>query len=414
MEQTDICIIGAGPGGAGAALKLSYLGQSCILLDKAQFPRDKVCGDALSGKITTLLGRLDPAMLQRLRAQTENIDVWGIRFIPPNGKVIDLPFQIGYQKDKHHAPGYVSRRLEFDNFLIKEVRQRDNIDFRENVHITDYKKADDGWEITDKGGATHIRAKIVLIADGAHSRFSRHIAGHEKENKHHAAAVRAYYEGITGFHDDNFIELHFLPEINPGYFWIFPLANGGANVGLGMRSDFVQKKRLNLRKKMLEVIENHPEIKARFAHATLTSKILGYGLPLGSKRRSLSGDHYMLLGDAGHLVDPLTGEGIGNAFYSGFMAAEQAIDCLKTERFDADYLLNYDKRLDRVLRAEMRLSYKIQRVMQIEWLVNFITSFIAGNPRIVEILCRMYTDFDLRKQLVKPWFWVKVLFRKKK
>lgn len=414
MEKTDVCIIGAGPGGAGAALKLSYLGQSCILLDKAQFPRDKICGDAISGKITTLLGRLDPEILSRFREESDNLDVWGIRFIPPNGRVLDLPFQASYEKNKHKAPGYTSRRLEFDNFLIKEIRKRDNIDFREGVQITDYKKTTDGWEITDKNSAIHIHAKILLIADGAHSRFSRHIAGHEKENAHHAAAVRAYYDGVTGFHKDNFIELHFLPEINPGYFWIFPLANGGANVGLGMRSDFVQKKRLNLRKIMLELMENHPEIKTRFSNATLTSKIVGYGLPLGSKRRSLSGDHYMLLGDAGHLIDPLTGEGIGNAFYSGFMAAEQAIKCLKNENFDTAYLLNYDKRVDRVLRAEMRLSYKIQRVMQIQWLVNFITSFIANNPKFIETLSRMYTDFDLRKKLVKPWFWAKIIFGKKK
>lgn len=411
MEQIDICIIGAGPGGAGAALKLSYLGIPCVLLDKAQFPRDKICGDAISGKITTLLGRLDPDMLQRFRSKTENIDVWGIRFIPPNGRTLDLPFQVGYDKTKSDSPGYVSKRLDFDNFLIDEVNQRDNIDFRENIDITEYTKTSNGWEIKDKSGSVHIHAKILLVADGAHSRFSRLIAGHEKENAHHAAAVRAYYDGVTGFHEDNYIELHFLPELNPGYFWIFPLPNGSANVGLGMRSDFVQKSRLNLRKLMLEVIENHPEIKTRFTDATLNSKILGYGLPLGSKRRSLSGDHYMLLGDAGHLVDPLTGEGIGNAFYSGFMAAEQAVQCLKDDRYDANYLLAYDKRLDRVLRAEMRLSYKIQRVMQTQWLVNFLTSFIANNPKVIDILCRMYTDFDLRKKLVKPLFWFKVLLR---
>ena len=121
----------------------------------------------------------------------------------------------------------------------------------------------------------------------------------------------------------------------------------------------------------------------------------------------------MLLGDAGHLIDPLTGEGIGNAFYSGFIAAEQVVQCLEDQRYDAAYLKAYDARVDRVLRAEMRLSYQLQRIMQVQWLTNMITGFIASNPKIIELLCRMYTDFDLRKQLVRPWFWLKMWLGRK-
>lgn len=407
MIETEVCIVGAGPGGASAALKLSYLGIPCLLLDKARFPRDKVCGDAVSGKVTLLLSRLDPAMLRRFRQQVTNIDVWGIRFIPPNGRELQIPFKIDYDKGVDEAPGYVMRRTDFDNFLIDEVNQRANIDFREGTEVKQYERSDNGWNLTTAAGE-QISCRILLVADGAYSYFSRHIAGHAKENAHYAAALRAYYKGVTGFHHDNFIELHFLPELNPGYFWIFPLPDGRANVGLGMRSDFVQKRRLNLRQVMEEVFENHPDIAARFEGAELEDKIVGYGLPLGSKQRSLSGDNYMLLGDAGHLIDPLSGEGIGNAFYSGFIAAEQVQQCLQEQRFDAEYLKAYDVRVDRVLRVEMRLSYQLQRIMQIQWLTNLITSFIANNPRVIELLCRMYTDFDLRKQLVRPWFWLKM------
>ncbi len=414
MPQTDICIVGAGPGGTGAALRLSYLGIPSLLVDKASFPRDKVCGDAISGKITTLLGRLDPAMLARFRQQAIHTDVWGIRFIPPNQRTIELPFKIGYKRAPDEAPGYVAKRWDFDQFLIDEVQRRSDIDFQENTKVSRYERSDKGWRVFLDDDSLLTECRILIIADGAHSHFSRHIARHEKDDAHHAAAVRAYYKGVEGFHDDNFIELHFLPELNPGYFWLFPLPNGYANVGLGMRSDFVRDRRLNLRKLLDEVIEHNPRIKSRFQHAEREGKVVGYGLPLGSKRRSLSGDHYMLLGDAGHLIDPLTGEGIGNAFYSGFIAAEQAQVCLRESRFDADYLKAYDVRVDRVLRSEMRLSYQLQRVMQNVWLTNLLTGFIADNPKIIELLCRMYTDFDLRKQLVRPLFWLKMWWRRKK
>ncbi|MEZ4986133.1 MAG: geranylgeranyl reductase family protein [Saprospiraceae bacterium] len=311
---TPVGIVGAGPGGAAAALKLSYLGIPCILIDKASFPRDKVCGDAVSGKVTTLLGRLDPDMLQRFRQLATHVDVWGIHFIPPNGKILEIPFKLDYDTSRDDAPGYVIRRMDFDNFLVEEVRKRDNIQFLEATEVAGYEKTENGWHLTDKSGNTIVNCQLLLVADGAYSQFSRHIAGHKKENEHYAAAVRAYYKGVTGFHDDNFIELHFLPELNPGYFWIFPLPNGGANVGLGVRSDFVQKRKMDLKALMDTAIASHPEIAARFKNATMEGRLAGYGLPLGSKRRHLSGDHYMLLGDAGHLIDPSRAKGLAMPF----------------------------------------------------------------------------------------------------
>lgn len=414
MIQTDICIVGAGPAGAYAALKLSYLGIPSVLIDKAQFPRDKVCGDALSGKVPLQLNRIDPALLGRFQQNFKPIDVWGVRFYPPNNRLIELPFQPGYQRKPDEAPGYVSKRLDFDYFLIQEVQRCQNIDLRLGTAITRYEKTDYGWRASSEDGSLEVDCRLLLVADGAHSAFSRKIAGLDQDPQHHCAAVRAYYSGVTGFHDHNFIELHFLPDLNPGYFWVFPLPNGLANVGLGVRSDIISKERLNLRELLPQMIEKHPQLRERFANARLEGKIMGYGLPLGSKDRVLSGDNYLLLGDAGHLIDPLTGEGIGNAFYSGMIAAELAQKAIADGRFDAEYLRAYDVRIERVLRSEMRLSYKLQRLLEHRLITNLLTGFIADHPRIVELFCRMYTDFDLRLQLVNPVFWVKAWLNRRR
>jgi flavin-dependent dehydrogenase len=148
-----------------------------------------------------------------------------------------------------------------------------------------------------------------------------------------------------------------------------------------------------------------PEFRERFANAEPLEKTVGYGLPLGSKKRVLSGDHYLLIGDAGHLIDPLTGEGIGNGVYSGFIAAELAEKCLAENRFDAKFLKAYDVRIARVLGTELKLSYRLQQIMQHKRITNLLTNFIADNPKVIELFCRMYTDFELRKQLVNPLFW---------
>lgn len=410
MTETEICIVGAGPGGAGTALKLSYLGIPCILLDKAEFPRDKICGDAISGKVTTLLNRLDPAILERFHGMTEaQIDIWGIKFAAPNGRDIDVPFAMNYNKETDTAPGYVSRRTDFDNFLIEEIKRRDNIDFRDNTEIKDYEKTADGWIVTDKSGNLRIKCKLLIQAGGAYNPFSRHQAGLEKDNKHYAGAVRAYYKNVGQMHGDNFIELHFVREIIPGYFWIFPLPGGHANVGLGMRSDFVSKQKVNLREEMLKIIAHNPKFKDRFKNAELEGKITGFGLPLGSKKRPISGDNYLLVGDAGHLIDPLTGEGIGNAIYSGFIAAELAEKCLADKRFDAQYLKAYDVRVARVLYSEMKLSYQLQRMLRYPRLANAIANLVARNRKFIDLISEMYTDFSLRKQLINPIFWFKLL-----
>ena len=410
MSATPIVIIGAGPAGAATALRLSYLNIPSVLLDRADFPRDKVCGDAISGKVPTLLNRLDPAIMDRFRRRFRPTDVWGIRFYPPSKKLIELPFKIGYERIPDEAPGYVSKRLDFDAFLIEEVRRRPDIDLHLNTEVTATERTADGYRVRSRDGRSW-DCRLLIDGSGAHSKFSRHEAGQETDKRHHAAAVRAYYRGVTGFHPDNFIELHFLDAYNPGYFWIFPLPDGQANVGLGMRSDIVKRKGLNLRRELDRIVAS-AQFRDRFHDAEQVTPTVGYGLPLGSKERTLSGDHYLLTGDAGHLIDPLTGEGIGNAVYSGFIAAELAGQCLAEDRYDAAFLAAYDVRIARVLRSELRLSYRMQQIMQNKFVTNFLTGIVAANPKLVELLCRMYTDFELRKQLVKPTFWWK-LFRTK-
>lgn len=411
MYKTDVCILGAGPGGAATALKLSYLGIPSILIDKSIFPRDKVCGDALSGKVSVLFDRLDPEIMNRFREIAVQYDVWGIRFVPPNTPPIDLFFPL--KSDKIGiAPGYVSKRMDFDNFLINEVKKRENITFYDGINIEEIKKTPEGFELSDKSGLFKVSTRMLLAANGAHSSFTRKYVGINIEPKHYAGAVRAYYENVTMESDKNLIELHFIDEIVPGYFWIFPLPNNQSNIGLGLRTDVISKRKLNMKKCMEEIISNHPVLSKRFENASRLSEIVGYGLPLGSKKRSISGDHFMLIGDAAYLVDPMTGEGIGNAIYSGFMAAEQTQKCLEFNNFTAKYISDYDERVERVLGKEMILSYRLQKMLSYPIIVKIIAKIINGNKNLIRMMSDMYTDLEKRKQLVNPVFWIKMLFSK--
>ncbi len=413
MLKTEVCIVGSGPGGAATALKLSHLGIPCILVDKAVFPRDKICGDAISGKGVTILRRIDPAIVERFEAAVqEQTPVWGIRFVSPNAKEIDVPFRPGFDPATDPKQGFVSRRIDFDRMLVDEVQRRSDIRFFQGISVEHYKKTPSGYVISSKGGSFEVEAQILIVANGANSNFSRHHAGLEKDEKHHAGAVRAYYKNVGGLHPEGFIELHFLKEIIPGYLWIFPLPGGYANVGLGMRSDYLSRRRFNLSKSLQELIEAHPQLCDRFRDAEQVSKITGYGLPLGSKKRRISGDHFMLVGDAGHLIDPLSGEGIGNAIYSGFIAAEQAGKCLEAGNFSAKFMEAYDLRVARVLGKEMEISYRLQQMMARPWLVNLLAGWVSRNRSLLDVISRMYTDLDVRKKALNPLFWLKLIMGK--
>ncbi|WBO85160.1 geranylgeranyl reductase family protein [Hymenobacter yonginensis] len=411
MLETDICILGAGPGGATAALHLANAGHRCLLLDKATFPRDKVCGDALSGKVINELRRIGEALPAQLAADPAQVPSWGIDFYAPNGRKLAVPFKPHYNKAADRAAGHIIKRLDFDNFLIEEVRRRSEIDFREGLDAALPEQQPDGrWLVRDAAGAPVALARLLLVANGAQSGFARLVAGHALEPAHHCAGLRAYYRGVQGLHADNFIELHFIQDFLPGYLWVFPLPNGEANVGVGMLTEAVSKKKVNLRERLAEILQTHPALKDRFAGAERLGPVRGFGLPLGSRRRVLSGPSYLLLGDAASLIDPFTGEGISHAMVSGRHAADWAGRALAAQDFSAGFLRGYDAAVYNRLGQELRLSRAMQKLLDYPWLFNFVANRAANNPTLAETLSMMFLDLDMRERLRQPSFYLKLLF----
>jgi geranylgeranyl reductase family protein len=409
----DICILGAGPGGATAALHLANAGQPCLLLDRAAFPRDKVCGDALSGKVINELKRIDATLHERLAATPAQIPSWGIDFFAPNGRQLGIPFKPKFDKTADRPAGHIAKRIDFDNFLVEEVRKRPEIDFRENVDVARTERTATGWQLLDKAGRELATCRLLLVANGAQSEFARKVAGHALEPDHHCAGLRTYYSGVSGLSPDNFIELHFIKDFLPGYLWVFPLPNGQANVGVGMLSKTVAAKKINLRQRLDEILATHPTLAPRFARAERLGPVRGFGLPLGSKRRALSGANYLLLGDAGSLIDPFSGEGISHAMVSGRHAAIWAAQAVTTANCGAEFLKNYDRAVYNRLWQELRLSRVMQRLLNFPSLFNIVANRAVNNPTLAETLSAMFMDLDLRERLRQPSFYFKLLFGSK-
>jgi flavin-dependent dehydrogenase len=231
--------------------------------------------------------------------------------------------------------------------------------------------------------------------------------------KHHAAGVRAYFSGIQGLDPQGFIELHFLKELVPGYLWIFPLPDGRANVGLGLRSDHVRERRLDLKAELLRLVSTHPTMKDRFATAQLDGTVQGLGLPLASKRHKLSGDGYLLIGDAGHLIDPFTGEGISHAMISGVHAADVATNMIRSGIITPSAAKVYDERVWKRLGKELTISTRLQQLAHQAWLFDFVVDRATKNPALADTISSMFTDLDLRERLKKPGFYMDLVLGRK-
>ena len=411
--ETDVLIAGAGPGGASTSVFLAKEKINHIIIDKAVFPRDKICGDAFSGKSVGILKRITPAWQDYFLADKNKAVIsTGIQFTAPDNTSLDIPFLLKNTKEQIPA-GFVSKRIDFDNTLAGLIDNQ-YATLLTNTLLEDIEEIKDGLLVTIKqhGERKQIFTKMIVGAEGRGSIVAKKMAQHTMEPAHYSAGIRAYYKNVSGMHEQNYIELHFLKELQPGYLWIFPLPNGTANVGVGMLSKSISLKKVNLKQLMLEAIKTHPTLKDRFVNATIEGPIDGWGLPLGSKKRKLSGNRFLLTGDAGSLIDPFTGEGIGNAMVSGLVASRVIKKAIDANDFSIHFLKQYDDELYTKLWTELKLSHYLQILSSKPRLFNFVVNKASRSKELKETISCMFENVDIRKKFMNPLFYLKILFNR--
>ncbi len=414
MYSQRVVIVGAGPAGCSTSLFLSQHKIPHLILEKGLFPRDKICGDALSGKVVEVLKKYDENIIHQMTQNPNNfLGSWGVKFVAPNGKALDIPFKKNSSQEPH-APGFISRRMHFDHFMVQQL-DPNYAELITGAEVLSIVKEDTINLLTylKNGVKQTIPFDLIIGCDGDRSVVEKTFVNRPFESKHYCAGIRAYYQNVSNLHPQNFIELHFLDELLPGYFWIFPLGDGTCNVGAGMLSSSVSKNKVNLKEQMLKAIAQNPNIKDRFKNATPEGKIHGWGLPLGSKKRSISGDNYILTGDAASLIDPFTGEGIGNALYSGYFAAQAIKRAIDEKNFTARFLAHhYDAAVYHRLWNELKLSHTLQKLSKNNRLFNFVVNRAHRSETLRNTISCMFEDMDLRAQFRNPLFWWKMLIGK--
>ncbi|MFD1469217.1 geranylgeranyl reductase family protein [Hymenobacter caeli] len=359
----DVVVLGAGPAGTACALALRGSGLRVALVDKARFPRDKICGDAIPGPALKALRQLDPAYADELLAGLHpKAETRTSRVVAPNGRGLAV---------RWHLPTFNSPRLHFDAALLALVKRHTATEIREGFAVKTLAPAPDGLTLTAPDGR-RLHARLLIACDGAHSVAARQLAHRRLDRAHHCAAVRAYYTGMADA-DGRTTEFFFLKKYPAGYLWVFPVGAGVHNVGFGMLSSDIAKQGVDLKKTLLELLATHPQLAGRFAQARALGPLAGFGLPLGTGRpaHALAGAHWLLCGDAASLIDPLQGHGIDTAVKSGILAAAQAVACFAQQDFSTGFMQQYARAVQARLGPQLARSYRIMRFLGNKpWLVN--------------------------------------------
>ena len=407
-HEFDLLIAGAGPAGCTLALNLAGKSLRIGIIEKDWFPRHKICGDALSGKVLSVMKRIPGNVYDDFLLNVDKIPSRGIHFIAPNHHVLDVPFQLT-RETTTQAPGYICKRNDFDNFLFAKLRDHANIQIFEGEKISEVITHHDHVHV--KTGNHQFLGQMIAGADGVHSTVRKYLHGIPVDNRHFCTGIRAYYENIKNLHPENFIELIFLKELLPGYFWIFPSTAAQVNAGFGMMQNRITERKENLVHIFNDLITGHPLLAPRFRNARITGKPEAHTLPLGTWKSKRSGNRFVLLGDAAFLVDPFTGEGIGNAMASGEIAASILENCFRVNDFSSRALAAYDNRIERRFAQEFRTAAVMQRFARSAWLVNLVVEKARKNKGVSDLLTAMFTNEDVKEKLTRPGFYAGLLLK---
>ncbi|BAJ30294.1 MULTISPECIES: geranylgeranyl reductase family protein [Kitasatospora] len=323
VESTaDVIVVGAGPAGASTAYWLAQAGLDVLLLEKTEFPREKVCGDGLTPRAVKQLVDMgiDVSADGWLRNKGLRIIGGGVRL------ELDWP-------DLAAFPDYglVRKRADFDELLARQA-QKAGARLYENCNVSGPVKDRAGriTGVTAKLGPdkreVEFHAPLVVAADGNSTRLSLAMGLHRMESRPMGVAYRTYFTSPR--HDDDYLESWLelwdtrggQKKLLPGYGWIFGMGDGTSNVGLGILNSSPAFGDLNWREVLKSWCASMPE-EWGYTPDNMTEPIRGAALPMAFNRQPHYTKGLLLVGDAGGMVNPFNGEGIAYAMESGQLAA---------------------------------------------------------------------------------------------
>jgi geranylgeranyl reductase family protein len=311
-SHADVVVVGAGPAGSAAAAWAARAGGDVLVIDAANFPRDKACGDGLTPRAVAELERL--GLGEWLDARIRHR---GLRMSGFGGEV-----EVQWPGPSFPSTGSAVARVELDD-RIRKVAEESGARMRLGVKAVgvNHDSSTRVVSVTLSDG-TVVGCRDLIVADGARSTLGRVLGRRWHQETVYGIAARGYL--ATPRSDDPWLTSHLelrSPDgaVLPGYGWIFPLGNGEVNIGVGALSTVKRPAELALRPLMSYYTDLRREEWGFEGPPRAMSSAL---LPMGGAVSGVAGRNWMLIGDAAACVNPLNGEGIDYGLETGRLAAE--------------------------------------------------------------------------------------------
>jgi menaquinone-9 beta-reductase len=364
MLPTKICIIGGGPGGASASLFLSKQKISHILVDKASFPKHKVCGECFDGRVWHNLNRLSTDYVNDMEAKGIIVKSWKYSLNTQNANVvIDFP--------KDNTPRILTQRYKFDGYLMEQAKKSPYAQIIENQHINSIEYAND--KIILKSKTLAIEAELVLLATGAFSKLTNH--NDSKDDIY--LFERAYYRNFES-KGENEVEIYFFKKPVKGYLYVCPAGPELYNIELSAHKQDLKKSNLKMSDILALALEEYPEVKERFYRADQIAKPKGTFMSFKHRKLNLqAGERLLNIGEAAFCINPITGAGVGNSMTMARLVTEAIAEHLHDENFAKLVAKDYEKKaklnFKSLVKTNIALNYFMNNIVLFEPFMAFIS-----------------------------------------
>jgi menaquinone-9 beta-reductase len=387
----DVIVVGAGPAGSTAALVLARAGVRVRIIDRAQFPRDKLCGDTLNPGALSIVERLGV----RKQVEEQALPIAGMTVTGPGGAHVGADYP-------HGLRGAAIARRDLDEICLKAAISA-GAEFDPGVvargpSVDERGRAVTGVRVSRNGHPFTLSARVVIGAEGRHARLAFALGLSSFVSSPKRWAFGAYFTDVEGLGSRG--EMHVRPG---GYIGLAPLPGGLANVcvvrelgglqaagsrlwaakcGGGLEAPEPEARSPQPATIVADAIAADPLLKARFSAARRISPVTTLG-PLGIESNAAGCPGLLLAGDAAGFIDPMTGDGLRFALRGGELAAHAAL-----------------RELESAIPAYRELGVARSHEFSRKWRLNRGLRLLVGSPRAVGLVTRVSTFWEAPVRLL--------------
>src|SRR5438309_2408859 len=382
----DVVVVGGGPAGAACAYWLASAGWDVLMVERKRYPREKTCGDGLTPRAVRQL--TDMGVGGELAGHHRFDGLRSIAF----GRELELrwPDHPDFPPYGYVRPGSVLDRMVAERAVKAGATLWQQTEALEPVREGGLVRGalvrrKEGARTGSEGSTQEVRARYLVVADGANSRFGRALGTSRDRSHPQGMAIRGYF--VSPRHAEAWIESHLDVRdrdgnVLPGYGWIFPVGDGRVNVGVGLLSTFHRWKAVNT-SQLMEAFVDHAPRSWEISADTSCGPPTGGRLPMSFSVGPTTGPTHVVVGDAAGAINPFNGEGIAYAYETGRLAATVLDRALVSG--DGLALAEYDAEIER----RYALYYKVARA--------FVK--IIGRPELMRAL----VSTGMRSRTLMEW-----------